>query len=426
MNTILSTNWVLAAILFGTATMAFGQTSEQSKEIFKIKQQQAAGQARADASRPVVPEGNFKKTTLTRDFLSEGVAVADLNKDGKMDIVAGYYWFEAPNWTRHEMAPSRVFDPRKEYSNSFLNLGMDVNQDGWDDVVIVDFPGKPGFWFENPKNKQGESKQGEWKKHILADSVGIANESPAFVDIDGDGRLDILCGDPAKKQIIWLKSPSKPGETEWKRYALSQEKVPGTDMFSHGIGYGDVNKDGFSDVVVKEGWFQGTADKKSGNWIFHPANLGENCSHMQVLDVNGDGKNDVVSASAHALGIWWHEQINDEQGKVNFRTHLISNTTAQTHSSIMADLNGDGRKDYITGKRFLAHHGRDPGDADPAILLWFEITPGRAPYFKEHVIDNDSGSGLNVTVHDMNGDRKPDIIIANKNGVFLFENQVKK
>jgi hypothetical protein len=94
----------------------------------------------------------FKKTTITRDFISEGVAVADLNKDGKMDIVAGYYWFEAPNWTRHEMAPSRVYDPRKEYSDSFLNLGMDVNQDGWDDVVIVDFPGKPGFWFENPKN----------------------------------------------------------------------------------------------------------------------------------------------------------------------------------------------------------------------------------------------------------------------------------
>ena len=68
-----------------------------------------------------------------------------------MDIVAGYYWFEAPNWTRHEMAPSRRIDPRKEYSDSFLNLGMDVNQDGWDDVVIIDFPGKPGFLVREPK-----------------------------------------------------------------------------------------------------------------------------------------------------------------------------------------------------------------------------------------------------------------------------------
>lgn len=390
-----------------------------------MKKQMAGPTSTTAPKTPVMPEGTFKKTTLTRDFISEGAAVADLNKDGRMDIVAGYYWFEAPNWTRHEMAPSRTFDPRKEYSNSFLNFGMDVNQDGWDDVVIVDFPGKPGFWFENPKNRPGESAPVAWKKHILADSMGIANESPAFVDVDGDGRLDILCGDPAKKQIVWLKSPSKPGQTAWQRFALSAENVPGTQPFSHGIGYGDVNKDGINDVVVREGWFAGTRDPKAGNWTFHPATIGEPCSHMQVLDVNGDGKNDVISASAHALGIWWHEQVTDEAGKLNFRTHLISQTTAQTHSSIMADLNGDGRKEYITGKRFLAHHGRDPGDSDPAILLWLELGGGKEPRFIEHIIDNDSGAGLNITVRDMNGDGKLDIVTANKNGVFLFENGLK-
>ncbi|WP_080057965.1 FG-GAP repeat domain-containing protein [Spirosoma aerolatum] len=419
MKTIALTGTILACWL----TTAYSQ----DKPLMRVREQQAAAASTERATKPVVPEGNFKKTTLTRDFISEGAAVADLNKDGKMDIVAGYYWFEAPNWTRHEIAPSRTYDPRKEYSDSFLNMGMDVNQDGWDDVVIIDFPGKPGFWFENPKNNAtGESTPGEWKKHILANSMGIANESPGFIDIDGDGRLDILCGDKDKKQIVWLKAPSKPGETAWIRYPLSKENVPGTEIFSHGIGFGDINKDGFNDVVIREGWFEGTADKKSGNWVFHPANLGEPCSHMQILDVNGDGKNDVVSASAHALGVWWHEQITDEQGQINFKTHLMSNTTAQTHSSIMADLNGDGQKDYITGKRFLAHHGRDPGDSDPAILMWFEFTPGKEPYYKEHIIDTDSGSGLNITVHDMNGDRKPDIIVANKNGVFLLENKIKK
>lgn len=357
----------------------------------------------------------FKKTMLTRDFISEGVATADLNRDGQIDIIAGYFWFEAPDWKRHEMAPSRVFAPRKEYSESFLNLGMDVNLDGWEDVVIVDFPGKPGFWFENPQNKDVE-----WKKHFIADSMGISNESPAFVDIDGDGRLDILCGDVEKKQIVWLQAPLKQGETEWKRFPLSKENVPGTNDFSHGLGYGDLDKDGIKDVIVREGWFKGTDDITSGSWEFNPVSIGEACSHMQVLDVNGDGLNDVVSASAHKLGVWWHEQNEDG----TFTTHTMSETTAQTHSAIMADLNRDGSADYITGKRFLAHHGRDPGDADSPYLLWFEFTPGQEPYYKEHIIDDDSGAGLNITVTDMNKDHKLDIIVANKNGVFLFENKM--
>jgi len=246
------------------------------------------------------------------------------------------------------------------------------------------------------------------------------------VDIDKDGRVDILCGDQAKKQIVWLKAPTKKGETRWQRFPLSAEKVPGTERFSHGIGYGDVNKDGINDVVIREGWFEGTSDIRSGNWVFHKANLGEPCSHMHVLDVDGDGKNDVVSASAHALGVWWHQQITDKDGQINFTTQIMSQTTSQTHSSIMADLNGDGKKEYITGKRFLAHHGRDPGDADPAFLMWFEFTPNQKPYWTEHTIDNDSGAGLNIAIHDINKDGRPDIVTSNKNGVFLFENQMKR
>jgi hypothetical protein len=361
----------------------------------------------------------FKKTVLTRDFISEGVAVADLNKDGKTDIIAGYYWFEAPNWIRHEMAHSRVYDPRKEYCESFLNHAMDVNLDGWEDVIIVDYPGKPGLWFENPKNKPGQ-----WKKHVIADSMGIANESPGFIDIDGDGRLDILCGDVKKKQIVWLQAPRIKGETQWKKHTISTENVNGTERFSHGIGFGDINMDGIKDVVIKEGWFEGKKNQSSGDWTFHTANLGDACSHMQVLDMNGDGKNDVLTASAHKLGVWWYEQISDN-GQINFKIHEISQTTAQTHSSIMADINGDGRKDYITGKRFLAHNGNDAGDGDAPILMWFDLNSKKAPFYTEHIIDIDSGAGLNIAVKDMNRDNKIDIIIANKNGVFLLENGLK-
>lgn len=364
----------------------------------------------------------FQKTKITGDFISEGVAVADLNKDGKPDIIAGYNWFEGPTYKiKREFAPSRIFNPVKEYADCFLNLAMDVNLDGWDDAVIIPYPGTPGYWFENPKNKPGA-----WKKHFIAFPVGIGNESPGFIDMDGDGRLDILCADVTKKQIVWLQAPTKRNDTTWKRFAISSENVPGTDRYSHGIGLGDVNQDGIKDVVIREGWFEGSKDLGSGNWPFHPANLGEPCSHMQVFDLNGDGKNDVLTASAHAMGIWWYEQTKRDNDSIDFKTHIVSQTTSQTHSSIMTDLNGDGQKDFITGKRFLAHNGKDAGDSAAPVIMWMEITKGKEPSFKEHIIDEDSGIGLNIGIHDMNGDKKPDIIIANKRGVFVFVNHLKK
>jgi hypothetical protein len=366
---------------------------------------------------------HFKKHTLTNDFISEGVTVGDVNRDGKMDVLAGGYWFEAPNWRKHEIAPAKVFNPGKEYSKSFLNQAMDVNQDGWIDQVIIGFPGTPAYWYENPKNKAGH-----WKKHIVMEEVGIGNESPRFVDVDGDGRIDILCADVAAKQIVWLSPPVKKGDTTWTRYPISLTKAPGTDKFSHGLGLGDVNGDGRADVMIKSGWWEAPVDRKQAEWVFHPADFGEDCSEMYTYDVNGDGYPDVISSSAHKYGIWWHEQLRDAAGNISWKTHEISKAFSQTHGLEMVDMNGDGAPDLVTGKRFFAHNdsNTDPGAHDPAVLYWLEFKPGKNPSWIPHEVDNDSGVGLHVVIQDMNKDKRKDIIIGNKKGVFYFENIMRK
>lgn len=354
----------------------------------------------------------FKKHTLSREFISEGVAAGDVNKDGETDIMAGAYWFEAPSWKAHEIAAPQTFSVDKGYSNSMLNFSMDVNQDGWIDQIRIDFPGKAAYWHENPRNKEGH-----WKVHTIFETVG--NESPRFEDVDGDGRPDLICADSKTKEMIWLRAPSEKGETAWQRYAISGSNAPGTHIFSHGLGFDDVNGDGKKDVLIKEGWWESPADPRQPGWKFHEANFGEDCSQMYTYDFDKDGDLDVISTSAHRFGVWWHEQGTSGEG--TWETHEISKALSQTHATSLTDLNGDGHPDLITGMRYFAHLGKDPGEQNDPLLVWFEFKPGSEPVWIMHEIDRDSGVGLNNVVEDITADGKKDILIANKKGVFFFE-----
>ncbi len=357
---------------------------------------------------------HFKKITLHDAFISEGVAVADINKDGKKDIAAGPYWFEAPSWKSHTIFPAKNFDPAKEWSNSFQNFAMDVNEDGWTDIIRFGFPGREVHWFENPK---GASQT--WQEHLI-DSSGC-NESPMMVDLDGNGKQDLVFAHERTRQMMWFKAEKAGDSIRWIGQALSEKNAPGTNRFSHGLGFGDVNGDGRKDVIVRQGWWEAPEERQQLPWRFHSAPLGEPCSQMYAYDFDADGDSDIISASAHAYGIWLHEMI--EQGdSTTFMTHLIDSSFSQTHAIVLKDLNQDGLPDLITGKRHFAHLGKDLGGMDTPVLYWYELQRdgNNKPIFTPHLIDNDSGVGVHLTVEDINDDGKLDIISSNKKGVFCF------
>jgi len=361
-------------------------------------------------------EVQFERTAVDRTFRSEGVAVGDINHDGKMDIFAGDVWYEAPDWKMHELRKVGTYKAAGGYSQCFANFAQDVNGDGWIDSLVIGFPGGPCYWYENPKNQPGH-----WKQRMVCKSA--CNETPVFVDLLGTGKPVLLFGTGGV--MTWYSIP-KDLEGLWDAHAVSEGKAPGTQNFSHGLGIGDINGDGRNDVLVTAGWWEAPEDRTKGPWTFHPAKFGPNCADMHAHDFDGDGDNDLLTSSAHAYGIWWHEQVRTDKG-VEFKQHEIFKDFSQAHAVHLVDMNGDGVKDFVTGKRWYAHNGKDPGGKEPAVLYWFEVRrPEKGKVeFIPHKIDDDSGVGTQFVVQDFNGDGKPDIVTSNKKGVHVFLQKAK-
>ena len=96
---------------------------------------------------------------------------------------------------------------------------------------------------------------------------------------------------------------------------------------------------------------------------------------------------------------------------------------SQTHALHCVDIDGDGLKDLVTGRRWWAHGPRgDAGPNDPAYLYWFQAKRGKDGIvsFTPHVIDDESGVGTQFAIADVNGDGLPDVVVSNKKGVHVF------
>jgi hypothetical protein len=359
-------------------------------------------------------EIQFTKQTLCEDFFSEGCAVGDFNRDGKPDVLAGPFWYESPDWTPHEIRKPGEFQAKGGYSLSFGCGVEDVNNDGWDDAIVIGFPGKEGWWYENPKGGDGH-----WTERVFSECV--CNESPLAIDYDLDGRRDLVFPSENDGSWAWYKAPSEVGGTEWARNIISASPSPGTHRFAHGVGVGDLNVDGRNDVIITEGWWEGPEDPTKPDWVFHTAKLGPHCAHMHVYDFDRDGDMDVVSSSAHDYGIWWFEQGKDSSGATTWTQHEIAKAISQTHALELVDMNADGAPDLVTGKRYYAHNGHDPGAEEPAVVCWYEykFEDGK-PSWTYHQIDDNSGVGTQFVVDDINKDGKPDIATSNKKGTFVF------
>lgn len=341
----------------------------------------------------------------------EAAGVFDVNNDGVLDIVCGEYWYEGPNWTKHKICDVMAVD---EYYDDFSAIAVDVNGDGYLDMITGGWWGGTLVWRENPKGQPVE-----WTVHEIA-QVGNIETTYAW-DVDGDGDIEIVPNTPGHALAFYklIRDENGKGTGEFRRYEISP------DPQGHGLGFGDVNGDGHGDLIMHNGWWEAPEDALNGEWIFHQEfEFGSASVPTLVVDVNGDGVNELVVGQAHGYGLDYYTQELNPDGSRTWTKHPIDPFFSQYHMLKWVDIDGDGECEMVTGNRYRAHCGNEPGETDVVGLYIFKWN---GEGFTKQVVDHGkvpdaSGTGIWFEVVDIDGDGRLDIVAPGKEGLFIFKN----
>ncbi len=402
------------------------------------------------AGRDAPSPFRFRKVVINDQSPFEAAGAADFDGDGRTDIFCGDSWYQAPTWQRHQVRQVPPSGPNPHYYEDFANLPLDVNGDGRTDIVTCTYFTGRVAWVENPTNPLGM-----WIEHLI-DEPG-PSETAQLVDVNGDGQLDLLPN--SVNVVVWYEKmpgsegprtatvgttqgngvaqPSNP-EAFWRRHDL------GTAGAGHGVGSGDVNGDGRTDIVTSKGWYEQPTDQSSDDWPFHAEfELGAASVPILAVDVDRDQRTDVVWGLGHDYGLYWLRRNAVAEVGRQWDKQGIDNVLSQVHTLVWTDLNGDQQPELVTGKRVYAHEV-EPGATDAPCVACFQFDATQGEWQK-HVIEQGQaavkppeqaqdrwalkdfrqgtvGTGLQLDARDMDGDGDTDLICPGKSGLYLLEN----
>lgn len=393
-----------------TEALAQQAMAMERKQLAAARLQMAAVQAPQVAQAPPSTAA-WRKHEVYSGWANQTAIAADFSGDGLPDVISnggGKTWlFVAPDWK-----PVVLDDTAGR--GCIHSEVLDVDADGDPDFIGARYTPGLVFWLERPANPLSDP----WPYHLVDDQVnGIHGLLTG--DVDKDGRLDLLAnsaqpGGPFPTSLVWYGVPPNPRDAAgWQRNVFAQGDAPG---LSHYLGFGDVNGDGRPDAAsaAKGGptavpntgdwfaWWEAPSDPRQA-WTKHLiANNQPGATNIHPADVNGDGKVDFIASRGHGQGVLWFEAPD-------WKPHDIHASLTGPHCLAAADLDGDGDIDAATCAK------------DDRIAAWFE-NDGRGS-FTTHIIGRDQAA-YDIRATDMDRDGDLDLLVAGQesNNVVWYEN----
>jgi hypothetical protein len=301
----------------------------------------------------------------------------------------GIYWYSYPTsggvrgqWTRHTIVGS---------GNAYEDMvPLDVDGDGAVDLV-ASYNNSSGnyqiVWFQNPRGQGGDPTQ-PWVQHEIG--AGFGENNLGLADIDGDGRMDVV----TPSAIFFQNSP-----TSWTKVQYSGS-FRGVGVLDIGSGLGRINLTGTGpspayNIVWYENPRETGGNARTGQWIMHtigatpyPCQNSNQCGDggdvaaYNAVDVNGDGRVDVISAQsegpqygAPAPGglIWWQAPTDRRNG--TWTKHTIDAKVIDVHNIAIGDMDKNGTQDIIVAeqdqaplRRVLVYYNNGSGSLTPEII----------------------------------------------------------